>query len=80
MKHDSKACSHGRFTESVIRQRRVVVLITLALPIAAGLATMRISLKGDFVTYLNAKNPDVRAWFNRLLPENHIKSGADQGG
>jgi predicted RND superfamily exporter protein len=54
--------AHGRFTELVIRRRGIVVVVTLLLMAAAGLAATRVRLNADFVTYLNAKDPLVRAY------------------
>ncbi len=53
---------HGRFTRWVIRRRGIVVVVTLLLTAAAGLAATRVRLNADFVTYLNAKDPLVRAY------------------
>lgn len=52
----------GRFTELVIRRRGIVVVVTVLLTAAAGLAATRVRLNADFVTYLNARDPLVRAY------------------
>jgi predicted RND superfamily exporter protein len=54
--------AHGRFTEWVIRRRGVVLTVALLLMAVAGLAATRVRLNADFVTYLNAKTPLVRAY------------------
>jgi uncharacterized protein len=51
-----------RFAGGVIRRRRVVVVGTVLLVAAAGVAAARVRLNADFVTYLNAGNPLVRAY------------------
>jgi predicted RND superfamily exporter protein len=54
--------AHGSFTQLVIRRRGVVLTVTLLLVGVAALAATRVRLNADFVTYLNAKNPLVRAY------------------
>lgn len=53
---------HGRFMSLIIRRRGVVAAIALLLTAAAGVAATRVRLNADFVTYLNAGNPMVRAY------------------
>jgi predicted RND superfamily exporter protein len=53
---------HARFAEMIVKRRRAVVVITLLLAAVAAVGAMRVRLNADFVTYLNAGNPLVRAY------------------
>ncbi len=52
----------SRFADAIVRGRRLVVLLTLALTVAAVPGALRLRVNADFVTYLSADNPVVRAY------------------
>jgi predicted RND superfamily exporter protein len=51
-----------RFADAIVRRRRIVVWLTLALTVAAVPGALRLRVNADFVTYLSADNPVVRVY------------------